>query len=193
MKNKTKTGEWVLYWILVALTCLGFATSCTPEPLNWVDHSEYLNYDKERFIPKAFIVKQNKYQEVYLDTLQSDTYFLLYAEANKMPERYRYNGEYNIWATFSTPDGYNDGSNVSYISNLPYISSNSVRFDRPRVFNGKVQGYEPKVLDLYTKQTVGPIHKAAVKRRDTISIYMEVTFDDEYFVKDSIFVVLRPR
>ena len=173
MKNKTKTGEWILYWILVALTCLGLATSCTPEPL-WIDHSEYLNYDKERFIPKAFIVKQN-------------------AEANKMPERYRYNGEYNIWATFSTPDGYNDGSNVSYISNLPYISSNSVRFDRPRVFNGKVQGYEPKVLDLYTKQTVGPIHKAAVKRRDTISIYMEVTFDDEYFVKDSIFVVLRPR
>ena len=140
MKNKTKTGEWILYWILVALTCLGLATSCTPEPL-WIDHSEYLNYDKERFIPKAFIVKQNKYQEVYLDTLQSDTYFLLYAEANKMPERYRYNGEYNIWATFSTPDGYNDGSNVSYVSDVPYISSNSVRFDRSSVFNGKVQGY----------------------------------------------------
>ena len=192
MKTKTPLGEWILYWILVALTCLGLATSCTPEPLI-IDYSEYLIDNNERFTPKAFIVKNKEYQEVYLDTLQSDTYFLLYAEANKMPERYRYNGEYNIWATFSTPDGYNDGSNVSYISNLPYISSNSVRFDRPRVFNGKVQGYEPKVLDLYTKQTVGPIHKAAVKRRDTISIYMEVTFDDEYFVKDSIFVVLRPR
>ena len=192
MKNKTKTGEWILYWILVALTCLGFATSCTPEPL-WIDHSEYLNYDKERFIPKAFIVKEKQYQEVYIDSLESDTYFLLYAEANKMPERYRYNGEYNIWASFSTPDGYNDGTNTNYVDNVPYVSSNRVRFDRPRVFNGKVQGYEPKKLDLYTKQTVGPIHKTAVKRRDTISIYMDVSFDDEYFVRDTLFVVLRPR
>ena len=192
MKNKTKTGEWVLYWILVALTCLGFATSCTPEPLI-IDYSEYLIDNNERFTPKAFIVKNKEYQEVYIDSLESDTYFTIYAEANKMPERYRYNGEYNIWATFYTPDGYHDDTDVSYISNVPYISSNSVRFDRPRVFNGKVQGYQPKKLDLYTKQTVGPIHKAAVKRRDTISIYMEVTFDDEYFVRDTIFVVLRPK
>ncbi len=191
MKNKTPLGEWILFWILVALSCIGLV-SCTPEPL-WVDHSEFLIDNNERFIPKAFIVKNKKYQEVYLDTLQSDTYFLLYAEANKMPERYRYNGEYNIWATFYTPDGYNDDTNVSYVSDLPYISSNSVRFDRPRVFNGKVQGYQPKELDLYTKQTVGPIHKTAVKRRDTISIYMEVTFDDEWFVRDTLFVVLRPR
>lgn len=192
MKKKTPIGEWVLYWMLVALTCLGFATSCTPEPL-WVDHSEFLIDDNERFIPKAFIVKNKKYQEVYIDSLESDTYFLLYAEANKMPERYRYNGEYNIWASFSTPNGYNDGTNSNFVDNIPYVSSNRVRFDRPRVFNGKVQGYEPKVLDLYTKQTVGPIHKTAVKRRDTISIYMDVTFDDEYFVRDTLFVVLRPK
>ena len=191
MKNKTKTGEWILYWILVALTCLGLATSCTPEPL-WVDHSHLLEQN-ERFIPKAFIVKEKQYQEVYIDSLESDTYFLLYAEANKMPERYRYNGEYNIWASFSTPDGYNDGTNTNFVDNVPYVSSNRVRFDRPRVFNGKVQGYEPKKLDLYTKQTVGPIHKTAVKRRDTISIYMDVTFDDEYFVRDTLFVVLRPK
>ena len=192
MKKKTPIGEWVLYWILVALTCLGFATSCTPEPLNWVDHSHLLEQN-ERFIPKAFIVKEKKYQEVYIDSLESDTYFLLYAEANKMPERYRYNGEYNIWASFSTPNGYNDGTNSNFVDNVPYVSSNRVRFDRPRVFNGKVQGYEPKELDLYTKQTVGPIHKTAVKRRDTISIYMEVDFDSEYRVRDTIFVVLRPK
>ena len=192
MKKKTPIGEWVLYWMLVALTCLGFATSCTPEPLV-IDYSEYLIDDNERFIPKAFIVKNKKYQEVYIDSLESDTYFLLYAEANKMPERYRYNGEYNIWASFSTPNGYNDGTNSNFVDNIPYVSSNRVRFDRPRVFNGKVQGYEPKVLDLYTKQTVGPIHKTAVKRRDTISIYMDVTFDDEYFVRDTLFVVLRPK
>ena len=192
MKNKTKTGEWVLYWILVALTCLGFATSCTPEPLI-IDYSEYLIDNNERFTPKAFIVKNKEYQEVYIDSLESDTYFTIYAEANKMPERYRYNGEYNIWASFSTPDGYNDGTNTNYIDNVPYVSTNSVRFDRPRVFNGKVQGYQPKKLDLYTKQTVGPIHKTAVKRRDTISIYMDVSFDDEYFVRDTLFVVLRPK
>ena len=192
MKKKTPIGEWVLYWMLVALTCLGFATSCTPEPL-WVDHSEFLIDDNERFIPKAFIVKNKKYQEVYIDSLESDTYFTIYAEANKMPERYRYNGEYNIWASFSTPNGYNDGTNSNFVDNIPYVSSNRVRFDRPRVFNGKVQGYEPKVLDLYTKQTVGPIHKTAVKRRDTISIYMEVDFDSEYRVRDTIFVVLRPK
>ena len=110
-----------------------------------------------------------------------------------MPERYRYNGEYNIWASFSTPNRYNDGTNTNYIDNVPYVSTNSVRFDRPRVFNGKVQGYQPKKLDLYTKQTVGPIHKTAVKRRDTISIYMDVSFDDEYFVRDTLFVVLRPK
>jgi hypothetical protein len=192
MKNKTKTGEWVLYWILVALTCLGFATSCTPEPLI-IDYSEYLIDNNERFTPKAFIVKNKEYQEVYIDSLESDTYFTIYAEANKMPERYRYNGEYNIWASFSTPNSYNDGTNTNYIDNVPYVSTNSVRFDRPRVFNGKVQGYQPKKLDLYTKQTVGPIHKTAVKRRDTISIYMDVSFDDEYFVRDTLFVVLRPR
>ena len=192
MKNKTKTGEWVLYWILVALTCLGFATSCTPEPLI-IDYSEYLIDNNERFTPKAFIVKNKEYQEVYIDSLESDTYFTIYAEANKMPERYRYNGEYNIWASFSTPNRYNDGTNTNYIDNVPYVSTNSVRFDRPRVFNGKVQGYQPKKLDLYTKQTVGPIHKTAVKRRDTISIYMDVSFDDEYFVRDTLFVVLRPK
>lgn len=193
MKTKTPLGEWILYWILVALSCLGLTMSCTPEPL-WVDHSEFLNcVNEKRFIPKAIIVADKQYQEVYLDSLQSDTYFLLYAEANKMPERYRYNGEYNIWASFSTPNYYNDGTNSNYVDNVPYVSSNSVRFDRPRVFNGKVQGYQPKELDLYTKQTVGPIHKTAIKQQDTISIYMDVSFDNKWFVRDTLFVVLRPR
>jgi len=193
MQNKeTSKGEWILYFILVALTCLGLLTSCTPDYL-WEDHSQYLLDDEEEFIPKAFIVSNAKYQEVYLDTLQSDTYFTLYAEANKMPKRYEYNGEYNIWASFSTPNRYNDGTNTSYVDDIPYVSTNSVRFDRARVFNGKVQGYQPKQLDLYTKQVVGPIHKTAVKQRDTIAIYMDVTFDDEWFVKDTLFVVLRAR
>ena len=184
MQNKeTSKGEWILYIILVILSCIGLS-SCTPDPL-WEDHSKFLLNDEENYTPKAFIVKNKQYQEVYLDTLQSDTYFTLIAEANKMPERYRYNGEYNIWASFSTPNRYNDGTNTNFVDDIPYVSGSSVRFDAPREFNGKVQGYQPKVLDLYAKQNVGPIHKSAIKKRDTIAIYMDVTLDDEYFVRDT--------
>tara|TARA_R110001632_G_scaffold13644_1_gene46749 strand:+ start:141 stop:722 length:582 start_codon:yes stop_codon:yes gene_type:complete len=190
-KEKTKLGEWVIYIILITLTCLGLL-SCTPDPL-WEDHSKFLLNDEENYTPQAFIVKNEQYQEIYLDTLQSDTYFTLVAEANKMPERYCYNGEYNIWASFSTPNYYNDGTSVTYIDNIPYVSSNSVRFDAPREFNGKIQGYQPKTLDLYARQNVGPIHKSAIKQRDTIAIYMDVTFDDEWFVRDTLFVVLRSK
>lgn len=192
MQNKkTSKGEWILYFILVILSCIGLS-SCTPDPL-WEDHSKFLLNDEENYTPKAFIVKNKQYQEVYLDTLQSDTYFTLIAEANKMPERYRYNGEYNIWASFSTPNRYNDGTNTNFVDDIPYVSGSSVRFDAPREFNGKIQGYQPKTLDLYAKQNVGPIHKSAIKQRDTIAIYMDVTFDDEWFVRDTLFVVLRAR
>ena len=192
MQNKeTSKGEWILFIILVILTCIGLS-SCTPDPL-WEDHSKFLLNDEENYTPKAFIVKNKQYQEVYLDTLQSDTYFTLIAEANKMSERYRYNGEYNIWASFSTPNRYNDGTNTNFVDDIPYVSGSSVRFDTPREFNGKIQGYQPKTLDLYAKQNVGPIHKSAIKQRDTIAIYMDVTFDDEWFVRDTLFVVLRAR
>ena len=192
MQNKeTSKGEWILFIILVVLSCIGLS-SCTPDPL-WEDHSKFLLNDEENYTPKAFIVKNKQYQEVYLDTLQSDTYFTLIAEANKMPERYRYNGEYNIWASFSTPNRYNDGTNTNFVDDIPYVSGSSVRFDAPREFNGKIQGYQPKTLDLYAKQNVGPIHKSAIKQRDTIAIYMDVTFDDEWFVRDTLFVVLRAR
>ena len=191
MQNKkTSKGEWILFIILVILTCIGLS-SCTPDPL-WDNTDDLLN-NEERFTPKAFIISSKKYQEVYLDTLQSDTYFTIIAEANKMPKRYEYNGEFNIWASFSTPNRYNDGTNASYVDDVPYVSGSSVRFDRAREFNGKIQGYQPKYLDLYTKQMVGPIHKTAIKQRDTIAIYMDVTFDDEWFVRDTLFVVLRAR
>jgi hypothetical protein len=50
-----------------------------------------------------------------------------------------------------------------------------------------------KFLDLYTKQNVGPIPVQAIKQRDTIPIYMDVSFDGDYHVKDTLFIVLQPR
>jgi hypothetical protein len=110
-----------------------------------------------------------------------------------MPEHKRYNGENNIWATFSTPKywNYSDGN----INDMPVyaVSSSAVRFDYPRVFNNRTTGYQPKYLDLWTKQNVGPIPLQAINQRDTIPIYMDVSFDGDYHVKDTLFIVLQPR
>jgi hypothetical protein len=186
-------GEDILFAILIALTCLGLLTSCEYYPEDDpVIYEWYIdeNYD---FEPQAIIISESKYQHVYLDTTESYTYFQIYAEANEMPERKRYNGENNIWATFSTPKYwlYSDNN----ISNEPvyYISSTSVRFDYPRVFNNRTTGYQPQFLDLYTKQNVGPIPVQAIKQRDTVPIYMDVSFDGDYHVKDTLFIVLQPR
>ena len=110
-----------------------------------------------------------------------------------MPKNQQYNGENNIWATFSTPDYYHNYDTGDNVFTAPYVASTAVRFDRPRTFNGQVNGYQPKKLDLYTKQNIGPIHTSAAIKRDTISIYMDVSFDGKYHVKDTLFVVLQPR
>ena len=195
MSNKEKMGrgEWILFLILVTLTCLGLLTSCEYEPIDDpVIYEWYIdeNYD---FDPQAIIISESKYQHVTLSTEQEYTYFQIYAEANEMPEHKRYNGENNIWASFSTPKSWNysDG-NINGVP-VPAVSSSSVRFDYPRVFNGSTTGYQPQFLDLYTKQNVGPIPVQAIKQRDTIPIYMDVSFDGDYRIKDSILVELRPR
>ena len=192
-------GEDILFAILIALTCLGLLTSCTVDQYN--DHElleQYLDdYYSQRptkkFEPKAFIISESKYQNIYLDTTDEYTYFQIYAEATEMPESQRYNGENNIWASFSTPNHwiYSD----SNISNEPvyYVASTAVRFDYPKKFNGRITGYQPKQLDLYTKQNVGPIPVNAIKQRDTVPIYMDVSFDGKHHVKDTLFIVLQPR
>jgi hypothetical protein len=94
---------------------------------------------------------------------------------------------------FSTPKywNYSDG-NINDMS-VPAVASTSVRFDYPRVFNNSSTGYQPKHLDLWTKQNVGPIPVQAINQRDTIPIYMDVSFDGDYHVKDTLFIVLQPR
>ena len=186
-------GEWILYTILVALTCLGLLTSCEYEPIDDpVIYQWYIDED-DLFTPEALIITDSKYQHISLSTEQEYTYFQIYAEANEMPAHKRYNGENNIWASFSTPKywNYSDGN----INDVPVyaVSSSAVRFDYPRVFNNRTTGYQPKFLDLWTKQNVGPIPLQAVKQRDTIPIYMDVSFDGDYHVKDTLFIVLQPR
>lgn len=188
-----KNGERIILIILGTLVCLGLF-SCQPEPLDDI-HFEYDILRQERFNPQALIINNNnsKYRTIYLDTLQSNVYTSIYAEANEMPEHQRYNGENNIWATFHTPSTYRNYNSARNYSNVPYVASTSVRFDYARTYNGQATGYVPKHLDLYTKQMVGPIHKSAIKRKDTIPIYMHVDFDGDYEVRDTLFIVLAPR
>ena len=188
-----KNGERIILIILGTLVCLGLF-SCQPEPLDDI-HFEYDILRQERFNPQALIINNNnsKYRTIYLDTLQSNVYTSIYAEANEMPEHQRYNGENNIWATFHTPSTYSSHDSGGNLGNAPYVASTSVRFDYARTYNGQTTGYVPKHLDLYTKQMVGPIHKSAIKRKDTIPIYMHVDFDGDYEVRDTLFIVLAPR
>ena len=188
-----KNGERIILIILGILVCLGLF-GCQPEPIDDI-HFEYDILRQERFNPQALIINNNdsKYRTIYLDTLQSNVYTSIYAEANEMPEHQRYNGENNIWATFHTPSTYRNYNNARNYSNVPYVASTSVRFDYARTYNGQTTGYVPKHLDLYTKQMVGPIHKSAIKRKDTIPIYMHVDFDGDYEVRDTLFIVLAPR
>ena len=188
-----KNSERIILIILGTLVCLGLF-SCQPEPLDDI-HFEYDILSQKRFNPQALIINNDnsKYRTIYLDTLQSNVYTSIYAEANEMPEHQRYNGENNIWATFHTPATYNSPDSDGNLSNVPYVASTSVRFDYARTYNGQTTGYVPKYLDLYTKQMVGPIHKSAVKNRDTIPVYMHVDFDGEYQVRDTLFIVLAPR
>jgi hypothetical protein len=105
-------GEDILFAILVALTCLGLLTSCEYEPIDDPVIYEWYIDEDNLFEPQAIIITDSKYQHVYLSTEQEYTYFQIYAEANEMPEHKRYNGENNIWASFSTPKywNYSDGN-----------------------------------------------------------------------------------
>tara|TARA_R110000772_G_scaffold242247_1_gene354637 strand:- start:33 stop:599 length:567 start_codon:yes stop_codon:yes gene_type:complete len=178
--------------ISLTLACLGLFSCEQVDEYDFILSVE----DQINFKAKAIIINGNnnsKYRTIYLDTLQSETYTSIYAEANQMPIHQRYNGENNIWATFHTPISYtNYDTNVNY-SNVPYVASTSVRFDYARSYNGQTTGYVPTKLDLYTKQMVGPIHKSAIRKRDTIPVYMHVDFDGRYEVKDTLFIVLAPR
>ena len=128
-------------------------------------------------------------QHVYLDTLSSFTYTQIYAESTDMAESQKYNGEANIHARFSTSAhwDYSDGVFTNYP--VYYTYPTAVRFIRSMPNNE----YKAKTLALFTKQMVGPIPTEAVKRNDSIKIYMDVSYDGEYHVKDSILLVFLPK
>ena len=106
-----------------------------------------------------------------------------------MAESQKYNGEANIHARFSTSShwDYSDGIFTNYP--VYYTYPTAVRFIRSMPNNE----YKAKTLALFTKQMVGPIPKQAVVRNDSIKIYMDVSYDGEYHVKDSILLVFRPK
>ena len=178
-----KTGEWILFLIL----CLLVAISCdTPQ------FEDELYYELERVEGYAFATtngSQDYNQIVYLDTLQSFTYTKIYAESNDMAENQKYNGEANILATFSTNKHWHYSDGIFHDYPVYYVYPTSVRF----VQHASNHQYEPSTLALFTQQMVGPIPKSAIINHETVKIYMDVSYDGEYHVKDSLLIELRPK
>jgi hypothetical protein len=57
-------GEWILYSILVALTCLGLLTSCEYELIDDPVIYEWYIDEDDLFIPEALIITDSKYQHI---------------------------------------------------------------------------------------------------------------------------------
>ena len=181
--EKTSIGEWIIFIIL----CFLVAISCTNTPLE-----EDIYYELERVEGQAFVTtngSQNYIQTIYLDTLETFTYTKLYAESSDMAEHQKYNGEANILATFSTDKHWHYSDGIFHDYPVYYVYPTSVRFIPP----ASNHEYRPSILDLFTQQMVGPIPKTAIIQHEQVKIYMDVSYDGEYHVKDSILINLRPR
>ena len=153
---------------------------------------ELIYSEPQRVLADAFPTlngERSYIQHVYLDTIQNFTYTQIYAESTDMAESQKYNGEANIHARFSTNSywAYTDGLFVDYP--VYYTYPTAVRFIRSMPNNE----YTAETLALFTKQMVGPIPKGAVKINAQIKIYMDVSYDGVYHVKDSILLVFRPK
>lgn len=162
-------------------------TSCSPN--EDIDiYSEPLRVEEGIAFP-TLNGEQSYFQHVYLDTLQSFTYTQVYAESTDMAESQKYNGESNIHARFSTDSHWllNNGIIVDYP--VYYTYPNAVRF----VPSSDISEYKTSTLALWTKQMVGPIPREAVINNDTIKISMNVSYDGDYHVSDSIAIVLHAR
>lgn len=197
-RESTKSSYTIAAWsgvgIVVLLIILLF-TSCTKEVYVWDQRyplDGYVYEEPLRGTGQAFVTidgTQNYQQTIYLDTLENYTYTKVFAESTDMAENQKYNGESNIRAVFST-DKYWSYSNGVF-SNYPvyYVYPFSVRFVPPAAR----YGYYPTKLALFTQQMVGPIPKSAVINNETLKIYMDVSYDGLYRVKDSILIELRPK
>lgn len=145
-----------------------------------------------QFNAQAFITidgTQNYTQFVYLDTLKSYTYTKVFGESVDMLDYQKYNGESNIRASFSTNKYWNYNGGVFQDYPIYYIYPFSVRFVEPSLR----YDYQPNTLELFTQQMVGPIPKEVIINQENIKIYMDVSYDGLYFIKDSILIELRPK
>ena len=184
MNSYKRNILWIVI-ILLSVWLLGLVTSCSP-----IEDGIYSEPHRVQVDAFPTLNGTRSYiQNVYLDTTQSFTYTQIYAESTDMAESQKYNGEANIHARFSTNSfwAYTDGVFVDYP--VYYTYPTAVRFIRSMPNNE----YSPKTLALFTKQLVGPIPKGAVKINAQIKIYMDVSYDGEYHVKDSILLVLHPK
>ena len=175
---------------LVALLIILLFTSCTKEVYIWDQRyplDGYVYEEPSRIEGKAFVTidgTQNYQQTIYLDTIENYTYTKIFAESTDMAENQKYNGD-----VFSTNKywSYSDGIFSDYP--VYYVYPFSVRFVPPAAR----YEYQPTELALFTQQMVGPIPKSAVVNNETVKIYMDVSYDGLYRVKDSILIELRPR
>ena len=179
----------VFYSVLGAaiLIAILLFTSCTPE--EDLLYNEYLEPEPNY---EAFVTidgTQNYNQTIYLDTLSEFTRTKIYAESSDMEENKKYNGESNIRAVFSTDKywNYSDGNFNSYP--VYYVYPFSVHLIPPTAR----YEYQPSTLALFTQQNIGPIPKSAIINKEKIKIYMDVSFDGDYRVKDSILIELHPK
>lgn len=176
-----------LIGLIVCFIILLFA-SCTPEEdLLYYKYTEELRPDYKAFV--TIDGTQNYNQTIYLDTIYEFTRTKVYAESSDMEENKKYNGESNIRAVFSTDKYWNFSNGVFNSYPVYYVYPFSVRLIPPAAR----YEYQPSTLALFTQQNIGPIPKSAIINKEKIKIYMDVSFDGDYRVKDSILIELRPR
>ena len=193
-KSSYTIAVWSGIGIVILIIILLF-TSCTKEVYIWDQRyplDGYVYEEPSRVEGQAFVTidgTQNYQQTIYLDTINEYTYSKVFAESTDMAENQKYNGESNIRAVFSTDKYWNYSDGI--FSNYPvyYVYPFSVRFISPSTRHE----YQPTKLALFTQQMVGPIPKSAVVNNETVKIYMDVSYDGLYRVKDSILIELRPR
>jgi len=187
--KKTSWGEWVLFIILVTL----LAISCTPLEIEEDIYPELQRAERGDAFLTLDGIQTGYNQTVSLDTLESFTYTQIYAESSDMAENQKYNGEANVRAYFSTDKHWHYSNGVLHDYPVYYVYSTSVRRIPPSTRVRYQHEYEPTRLPLWTKQMVGPIPKEAIKNRETVKIYMHISYDGQYHVRDSILVALKPR
>ncbi len=187
--EKTSWGEWILFIILVIL----LAISCTPLEIEEDIYPELQRAERGDAFLTLDGIQTGYNQTVSLDTLESFTYTQIYAESSDMAENQKYNGEANVRAYFSTDKHWHYSNGVLHDYPVYFVYPTSVRLIPPSTRVGYQHEYEPTRLPLWTKQMVGPIPKEAIKNRETVKIYMHISYDGQYHVRDSILVALKPR